>query len=266
MIVAGIDVGSRTTGVTLLENGRIVSYSIISTGPESTKTAYEGMKEALKNHDLSFDTIEYIVATGYGRVMVPFANKIITEISCHAKGAHWYFPTVRTVLDMGGQDCKAIRVDGEGNPIKFAMNDKCAAGTGRFLEIMADLVTLSLADFSVLPLQARNEVRISSTCAVFAKSEVISLIKRGIPKEDVIAGLFEAVAERVYGLLRQVGVEKDFIISGGIAKNIGVVNKIGKKVGFKALIPDEPQIVGALGAALFARENFLKEKILEQHD
>ena len=263
MIVAGIDVGSRTTGATLLENERIVSYSIISTGPESTKTAYEGMKEALKNHGISFDTIDYIVATGYGRVMVPFANKIITEISCHAKGAHWYFPTVRTVLDMGGQDCKAIRVDNEGNPIKFAMNDKCAAGTGRFLEIMAEMLNLSLEDFSTLPLKSNNEVRISSTCAVFAKSEVISLIKRRMPKEDVVAGLHEAVAERVYGLLRRVGVEKDFVISGGIAKNMGIVSKIEKKVGLKILIPDEPQIVGALGAALLAKENFLSEKMVK---
>jgi predicted CoA-substrate-specific enzyme activase len=263
MIVAGIDVGSRTTGAAILENERVVSYSIISTGPESTKTAYEGMKEALKNHDISFDTIDYIVATGYGRVMVPFANKIITEISCHAKGAHWYFPTVRTVLDMGGQDCKAIRVDNEGNPIKFAMNDKCAAGTGRFLEIMADMLNLSLEDFSTIPLKSKNEVRISSTCAVFAKSEAISLIKRGMPKEDVVAGLHEAIAERVYDLLRRVGVEKDFVISGGIAKNIGVVSKIEKKVGLKILIPDEPQIVGAIGAALLAKENFLGEKMVK---
>jgi predicted CoA-substrate-specific enzyme activase len=264
MIFAGIDVGSRTTGAAILENERVVSYSIISTGPESTKTAYQGMKEALKNHAISFDTIDYIVATGYGRVMVPFANKIITEISCHAEGAHWYFPTVRTVLDMGGQDCKAIRVDNEGNPIKFAMNDKCAAGTGRFLEIMADMLNLSLEDFSTFPLKSKNEVRISSTCAVFAKSEVISLIKRGMPKEDVIAGLHEAIAERVYDLLRKVGVEKDFVISGGIAKNIGMVSKIEKKVGLKILIPDEPQIVGAIGAALLAKENHLREKMVEK--
>lgn len=263
MIVAGIDVGSRTTGAAILENERVVSYSIISTGPESTKTAYQGMKEALKNHDISFDTIDYIVATGYGRVMVPFANKIITEISCHAKGAHWHFPTVRTVLDMGGQDCKAIRVDNEGNPIKFAMNDKCAAGTGRFLEIMADMLNLSLEDFSTFPLKSKNEVRISSTCAVFAKSEAISLIKRGMPKEDVVAGLHEAIAERVYDLVRRVGVEKDFVISGGIAKNIGIVSKIEKKIGLKILIPDEPQIVGAIGAALLAKENFLREKMVK---
>jgi predicted CoA-substrate-specific enzyme activase len=159
---------------------------------------------------------------------------------------------------MGGQDCKAIRVNEAGDPVNFTMNDKCAAGTGRFLEIMADLLKLPLERFCRLPFQSHHEIRISTRCAVFAKSEVISLIKGGAHKEDVVAGLHEAMAERIYGLLRKVGIERDFVITGGIAKNPGIVSKIEGKVGFKVLIPEEPQIVGALGAALLAREAYLQ--------
>lgn len=255
MIVAGVDVGSRTTCALILGDGGIMSFSLISTGPQSAKTSRKAMKEALTIGNLTFDDIGYIVATGYGRVLVPFANEIITEISCHAKGANWYFPTVRTVLDMGGQDCKAIKVDGIGNHVNFAMNDKCAAGTGRFLEVMAEALRLPLEDIGELSLQSENEVRVSSTCTVFAKSEVVSLMRRGIEKSDILAGLHEAIATRVYGLLRQVRIEGDFAITGGIAKNIGVVRKLEEKVGLKALIPEEPQIVGALGAALIAKDN-----------
>ncbi len=254
MKVAGIDVGSRTAATVILEEGNILSYSIIPTGADSAKTATLVMEEALKGADISLGDIKYIVATGYGRIIVPFASEKITEIACHARGAHWYFPTVQTVLDMGGQDCKAIRVNDEGKHTDFAMNDKCAAGTGRFLEIMAQVLRLPLNEIGELSLQSKNEVRISSTCAVFAKAEVASLMRRGVDKKDILAGLHEAVSVRVFLLLRTVGIEKDFVITGGIAKNIGVVRKVEEKVGLKALIPEEPQIVGALGAALFARE------------
>ena len=158
---------------------------------------------------------------------------------------------------MGGQDCKAIRVDANGNHTNFAMNDKCAAGTGRFLEVMAETLGLPVDDIGELSLQSKNEARISSMCTVFARSEVNRLVRRGIEKKDILAGLHEAISTRVYGLLRKVGVEEDFVISGGIAMTIGVVRKIEEKVGLKALIPDDPQIVGALGAALIARENAL---------
>jgi len=254
MIVAGVDVGSRTTSALILGDSEILSHSVIPTGAESVKTARKGMKEALRGANMSLDDINYIVATGYGRVLVPFAHEIATEIWCHARGANLYFPAVRTVLDMGGQDCKAIRVDANGNHTNFAMNDKCAAGTGRFLEVMAETLGLPVDDIGELSLQSKNEARISSMCTVFARSEVNRLVRRGIDKKDILAGLHEAISTRVYGLLRKVGVEEDFVISGGIAMNIGVVRKIEEKVGLKALIPEEPQIVGALGAALIARE------------
>ncbi|MFC1858421.1 acyl-CoA dehydratase activase [Thermodesulfobacteriota bacterium] len=257
MIVAGVDIGSRTTCALILEDNKVLSHSVVASGAESVKSAQKGMDEVLASADLNLDDIAYIVATGYGRVLVPFAHEIVTEIWCHARGANFHFPTVRTVLDMGGQDCKAIRVDANGDHTNFAMNEKCAAGTGRFLEVMAEALALPVEDIGKLSLQSENEARISSMCTVFARSEVNRLVRRGIDKKDVLSGLHEATSTRVYGLIKKVGVEEDFVISGGIALNIGVVRKVEEKVGLKALIPDEPQLVGALGAALIAREKAL---------
>jgi len=254
MIVAGIDVGSRTTAVVIWEEEKILSQSIIFTGYDSVETARRAMQEALRGTQLKMEDMSYVVGTGYGRIIIPFATESITEISCHAKGAHWYFPTVRTVLDMGGQDCKAIRVDGRGNHTNFVMNDKCAAGTGRFLDIMADTLKVPLEEIGPLSLTAKTEVKISNTCTVFAKSEVATLVRKGVRKEDILGGLHEAISQRVFSLLKRVDIEPDFVITGGIAKNVGVVRRLEEKVGLKALIPDEPQIVGALGAALLAEE------------
>jgi predicted CoA-substrate-specific enzyme activase len=170
------------------------------------------------------------------------------------------FPSARTILDMGGQDCKAIRCNNDGQLENFMMNDKCAAGTGRFLELMARVLGLSLDDLGELSLKARTEVKINSTCAVFAKSEVTTLIREGQDRRDVLAGLHSAISARVYSLLRGVGIEPDLVITGGIGKNIGVVRMVEKQVGLKAFLPDEPQIVGALGAALFARDKLMKAK------
>lgn len=255
MITAGIDIGSSTSKAVILEGQEVVSYSIIPAGAESASSAQRVMDEALKKTaHISLDDIDWIVATGYGRVIVAFANETVTELSCHVRGANWCFPSVRTVLDMGGQDCKAIRCDNEGRLLNFAMNDKCAAGTGRFLEVMAKVMELPLEDIGELSLQAREEIRINSTCAVFGKSEVASLLRQGRGKPDILAGLHAAISNRVYTLLRRVGVMPDFTITGGIAKNIGVVQRLEEMVGLKAILPEEPQIVGALGAALFARD------------
>ncbi|TET75536.1 MAG: 2-hydroxyglutaryl-CoA dehydratase [Dehalococcoidia bacterium] len=254
MIVAGVDIGASTSKTVLLEDTHILSYSIIATGGESANSARQALDEALIRAKLSLAEIGYIVATGYGRVIVPFSQETVTELSCHARGANWLFPSARTILDMGGQDCKAIRCDEMGRLQNFMMNDKCAAGTGRFLELMARVLGLSLDKLGELSLEARAEVKINSTCAVFAKSEVTSLIREGKDRRDVLAGLHSAIAARVYNLLRGVGIEPDLVISGGIGKNIGVVRKIEERVGLKALLPEEPQIVGALGAALFARD------------
>lgn len=254
MIVAGLDIGASTSKAVLLSGDNILSHSIIATGAESANSARRALDEALNRANLSPAEIGYIVATGYGRVIVPFAQETVTELTCHARGANWFFPSARTVLDMGGQDCKAIRCDEAGRLLNFMMNDKCAAGTGRFLELMARVLWLSLDELGELSLEARAEVKINSTCAVFAKSEVISLIREGKDRRDVLAGLHSAIAARVYNLLRGVGVEPDLVITGGIGKNIGMVRRIEQMVGLKALVPEEPQIVGALGAALFARD------------
>jgi len=259
VITAGIDIGSSTSKVVILEDNRTLSYSIIPTGAESAGSAQRAMDEALRGTEhLSLKDIGWVIATGYGRVIAPFANETVTEISCHARGANWLFPSVRTVLDMGGQDCKAIRCDDKGKLLNFAMNDKCAAGTGRFLEVMADVMELPLEDIGELSLQAVEEIRINSTCTVFGKSEVTSLIRQGKDKPDILAGLHVAILHRVYTLLRKVGVEPDLAITGGIAKNIGVVKRLAERVGLNIRLPEEPQIVGALGAALFARDKLAK--------
>jgi benzoyl-CoA reductase subunit A len=204
--------------------------------------------------------VGYTIATGYGRVIVPFADETITELSCHARGAQWLFPSARTILDMGGQDCKAIRCDGRGILVNFAMNDKCAAGTGRFLELIAEVMGLPISQLGPLSLQADGEAPINNTCAVFAKSEVAGLISKGADRRQILAGLNTALASRIYTLLRKVGIEKDLVISGGIAKNPGIVKNVEERVGLKALLPEEPQIVGALGAALFAQDKLARLK------
>jgi predicted CoA-substrate-specific enzyme activase len=253
-LVAGVDIGSLSAEAVILADGQVLSYSIIPTGAESAKTARRAMEEALKGLELSLEALDFIVATGYGRVVVPFAQDNVSEISCHAKGSHYWFPTVRTVLDMGGQDCKAIRCDERGKVTNFVMNDKCAAGTGRFFEIMAQVMGLRLEDLGEISLGGDDTVPISSACAVFAKSEMVSLMRKGVPKQDILASLHTAITSRVYALLKRVEVAEDFVMTGGIAKNIGIVRRVAEKVGIKVLVPQEPQIIGALGAALFARE------------
>jgi predicted CoA-substrate-specific enzyme activase len=199
--------------------------------------------------------MDFVVSTGYGRIVIPFAHKNVSEISCHAKGANWFFPGGRTILDMGGQDCKAIRCNEVGKVTNFVMNDKCAAGAGRSMGIMAELVGVPLEDLGEMSLQPENGgVSISSTCVVFARSEVLGYLRQGAPKEGILAGACEALCKRVLGLLRRVGTEEEFVISGGIAKNVGVVQRLEKTLGMKPNICFEPQIVGALGAAIFARE------------
>ena len=254
MIAAGIDIGSRAAKAVVMSSGSILSSVICDTGPESVKTAHTTMARALKETGLSQDDIQYIVATGYGRVLVPFANENISEISCHARGINWYFPSVRTILDMGGQDCKAINCDSNGLVTNFIMNDKCAGGTGRFLEMIAEVLNTSLDEIGELSLSSRNATPFNTICAVFAQSEAIAHFRKGGAKSDILAGLHEAIATRSLNLLKRVSVERDFSITGGIAKNSGMVAKIREKIGMEPLLCEDPQIVGALGAALLAEE------------
>jgi bzd-type benzoyl-CoA reductase Q subunit len=221
------------------------------------------MNMALDGTGLAIEDLQYTVGTGYGRVNVPFGNRAITEIACHARGANWmYGPKVRTVLDMGGQDCKAIHCDEKGKVTNFLMNDKCAAGTGRGMEVFADLLNVSINEIGDLSLKVEQEPPpVSSTCVVFAKSEASGLLRDGWPKEKVLAAYCSAMAHRVVGLLERIGIEEDFAITGGIAKNKGVVSRIEKELSIEALMPEvDTQIAGALGAALFAKALIEKER------
>ena len=261
MITLGVDIGSLTGKAVILKDAEILTWDLIPTGPDSSETATEVTNKVLDKAGLSLEDMDYIVSTGYGRIIVPFANKNITEISCHAKGANWFFPNVRLILDMGGQDCKGIHCDASGKVTNFAMNDKCAAGAGRSMEIMSDLLDTPLPKIGEYSLDIKKKLApLSSTCVVFARSEVLGHLHEGTHKNDILAGACEALADRVYPLLKRVGIEGDFVISGGIAKNIGVVKRVEEKVGLKSNICFEPQIVGALGAAIFAQERFTKQK------
>ena len=259
MITAGVDIGSLTGKTLILKDDSILAWSLIPTGYNSAETANRATAEALEKAGLPLSDLEYVVSTGYGRVVVPFANKNITEISCHAKGASWFHPGVRTILDMGGQDCKAIRCNASGKVTGFALNDKCAAGAGRYLEVIAALLGMPLQEIGQCSLDVvKGAIAISSTCTVFARSEVLRYLRQGAHKNDVLAGAHEALATRVYGLLKRVGIEKELMFTGGIAKNIGIVKRLEEKTEMEVKTVFEPQIVGALGAALFARESLEK--------
>ena len=251
---AGIDVGSLSTDVVILdETGELRGYSIISTGANSTEAAEEALEKALDRAGVRREQLKEIVATGYGRVSVPSAHRKVTEISCHSLGAYTLFPDTGTVIDIGGQDSKVIRVGPAGKVLDFTMNDKCAAGTGRFLEVMAAKLGVSLDEMGNLSLKAEKEARISSVCTVFAESEVVSLVARNHPKEEIIKGLHRAIVNRAWSMVRTMGTHGEVTMSGGVAKNKGVVALMEERLGKSIHVYREPQIVGAFGAALHAR-------------
>jgi len=256
MLFAGIDIGSRAAKAVIMRDNEILSTAIRDTGPESVKTSQSLIRDVLEGTGQALEDIDYTVATGYGRVLVPFANENISEISCHARGITWYFPTVRTILDMGGQDCKAIRCDSSGIVVDFVMNDKCAGGTGRFLEMIADVLNMPLEEIGDLSLESRNTIPFNTICAVFAKSDAIQYLRQGVPKSDILSGLHDAIATRSFNLLKKVKIEKDFTITGGISKNKGMVSELREKIGLDPLLCEDPQLIGALGAALFAAERY----------
>ncbi len=254
MITGGVDVGSLSSEAVLLKDGKILSYSIINTGADARKAAEQVYRIALEKAGLQSSDVDAVVATGYGRLVVPFATKQVTEISCHARGAFFLFPEVRTVIDIGGQDSKVIRIDSRGNVVDFVMNDKCAAGTGRFLEVIARALELSVTELGEESKKATRVAEISSMCTVFAESEVVSLIAQGVPRPEIVRGLHQAIAERTAGLVQRLGIVPEVAMTGGVAKNSGVVTALSQKLGVKVLVPQEPQIVGALGAALLAQK------------
>ena len=262
-VTAGVDVGSVSSQAVIMTDGQLFAYSNMRTGSDSPDSARNAMNWAMEGTSLTLEDVQYVVGTGYGRVNVPFAKRPITEIACHARGANWmYGSSVRTVLDMGGQDCKAIHCDERGKVTNFLMNDKCAAGTGRGMEVFADLLSVSIEEVGEMSFDVEEEPEpVSSTCVVFAKSEATSLLREGWPKSKVLAAYCSAMAHRVFTLLERIGVEKDFAITGGIAKNTGVVKRLEQEIGFEALKPKhDTQIAGALGGALFAKALLEKER------
>lgn len=260
--VGGIDIGSLSTKAVLMQEKEIITSATMLTKPDSVGSAQEIILMALESVGLKKEDLSYIVATGYGRVNVPFANSTITEISCHARGAGWFFPEVRTILDMGGQDCKAIRCDSDHRIVSFEMNDKCAAGTGRYLERIAATTGLPLDKMGEMSLQnVRKPCEIKSYCAVFAENEVLVLLRQGESINDILAGTHDAIVKRLISLLDRVGIEKELSITGGVAKNRGIVKRIESALGMKAMVAPEPQIIGALGAALYATDFLTKGKL-----
>jgi predicted CoA-substrate-specific enzyme activase len=251
---AGVDIGSTMTKVVVV--GDDAETSLIGpTGPEHRKLAHRVMEEALTRAGIAFGEVNYVVATGYGRINVPFADRTITEITCHAKGLSSLLPSARTVVDIGGQDSKGIRVE-NGKVVDFVMNDKCAAGTGRFLEIIAEALSVPLNQLGALSLTAEKPAVIGNMCTVFAEQEVISQLAGGEPVTNLIAGIHNAIAGRIVALVKKLKVEPDVAITGGGAKNIGLVKALEAKFGCPVLVPREPLLTGALGAALIGRQMY----------
>lgn len=253
MYVMGIDSGSTSTNAVIMDGDRkIVASAVVRTGAKSGESAQRILDEVLSEAGLKREDISWIVSTGYGRVSIPFADENVTEISCHGRGAHYFNPAVRIILDIGGQDSKAIRLNEKGEVADFVMNDKCAAGTGRFLEMIARSLEVDVNELGSIALQSKEDIEITSMCSVFAESEVISLIANNREKTDIANGICRAVANKSYSLLKRVGLEAEFMMTGGVAKNAGVVRAVEEKLGTKLYICPEPEIVGAAGAALYA--------------
>ena len=258
--VVGIDVGSSATKGALLLDGQLLSTFMLPTGTDLNATAGECMRCLLHGEGLTEKDLMYTVSTGYGRAQVEVADRTITEITCHGRGARALVPRAGLVIDIGGQDSKVIRLDEDGMVADFVMNDKCAAGTGRFLEVMADRLGMSLLDFGSMWKQATKPANISSTCTVFAESEVISLLSKGTEPSAIIRGLCDAVADRLLGMVHRVGLVPDVVMTGGVSKNRGVRLSLKRKLALKVIVPDLSQFAGAYGAAIIGHELVMRRQ------
>jgi (R)-2-hydroxyacyl-CoA dehydratese activating ATPase len=254
MPVAGVDIGSLTAKAVVLEGTEMLGNSLVLTGHNSRLAGREALEKALEDAGLEEASLDLMIATGYGRHAADFAGEKVTEITCHARGAHFARPEARTVIDLGGQDSKAIAVDENGKVRDFVMNDKCSAGTGRFLEVMAAALGIELDDLGRISLESESPASISSTCTVFAESEVVSRVAEGVSKVDIVAGIHQAIASRIYAMTVRIPVEERVIMTGGVARNQGVVSALEKKFKTEIIVPEMPQHMGALGAALIAVE------------
>jgi len=258
MYFVGVDIGSTMTKIVIMDGAQDIRSRIIGpTGPEHRRLANKVLIQALEQANLSFREIDYVVATGYGRVNVPFADRQITELTCHAKGVASLFPGVKTAIDIGGQDAKGLKIK-DGRLVDFVMNDKCAAGTGRFLEVLAETLGLELDDLGGISLESTKKIPISSTCTIFAQQEVIARISDGLPLEDIVAGVHDALAGRVARMVQRLRVEPDVVLTGGVAKNIGVVKAMKEHLKHDILVPADPLLTGAMGAAILGKELTLR--------
>ena len=252
---AGVDVGSTQTKAVIVDEGRrIVARALIATGANVSRAGENAFLEACRSAGLARGTVGYVVGTGYGRYKVTFGNSQVTEISCHGRGAVHMFPGTRTVVDMGGQDTKAIKVGADGSVIDFSMNDKCAAGTGRFLSAAADVTGVGLDEIGPLALRATTPVRLTSVCTVFVESDIMSYLAQRKTIEDILGGVHKAIATRTMSLVRRVGVEEEITFTGGVSRNTGMVRALEEVLGKPINVSEEGHYMGALGAALFALE------------
>jgi len=256
---AGIDVGStQTKGIIINDRMEIVARALTDTGAYVIRAAERCFREALLQGGLKEEQVLYVVGTGYGRYKVMFGDAQITEISCHAKGASYLFPRTRTVIDMGGQDAKGIKVGEDGEVKDFVMNDKCAAGTGRFLANSAEALGLGLDEIGGISLKAKNPVRLTTVCTVFVESDIMSYLAQGKKIEDILGGVHSAIAARTISLVRRVGIEEEVTFTGGVSRNPGMVKALEEKLGTKLNVSPDSHFVGALGASLFALERASK--------
>ena len=259
---AGVDVGStQTKAVILDEERRVVGRALTETGSNVMRAAEQAFQQALASADAREEEVEYVVGTGYGRYRVTFGNTQVTEISCHGRGAVHMFPATRTVVDMGGQDTKAIRVSARGEIVDFCMNDKCAAGTGRFLGAASSALRIPLEDLGPTALRGERPVKISTTCTVFAESEILSWLGKGKKIEDILLGVHQSIATRSVGLLRRVGVEEEVTFTGGVARNTAMIAALNQKLALEVNVSEESHFMGAIGAALFALDHILASRV-----
>lgn len=259
MYTMGIDVGSSSSKAVILKDGQeVIAEAVVQIGTGSSGPG-RVLDQITAQSGLSLDDMDFILATGYGRSALTMADKQMSEITCHAKGVFFQEPTARTIIDIGGQDVKAISLDDRGNIRQFYMNDKCAAGTGRFLEVMSRVLEVELDEMADYHFRSQNPAPVSSTCTVFAESEVISLLSKGTAKEDIIAGVHFSVAAKACALAQRVGVRSEVVMCGGVAQNSGVADAIQKELGQPLLVARDPQLTGALGAALLAYEEQIRK-------
>ena len=262
MITAGCDVGSLTSKAVIMKDNRIVAQEIIPSRIKPAQSAITVMESALQKAGMTLTDISFCVGTGYGRDSIPFVQEAVSEITCHARGARWLLPTVKTIIDIGGQDCKAMRIDDEGKIVKFITNDKCASGTGRFLEVMAKIIGVTLDDLGSLSARAKAPITVANACTVWIQADVIQHLNDGVASEDIGAGINNAMASRMAVLANNIGLERDLCMTGGVAKNAGVVIALEKLLGMtiKRIKKVDPQLVGAIGAALIAGDK-LERKV-----